>query len=107
MIENIPQCLNTLSKKDLDKLEKILAKQYFKVCKFYKVIKKHSCKISDIIYDYTNDDIMDITLCIITSDDINLIFNDINDYIAEKGYKIETSIVKKNNQINISINEKE
>ena len=52
MIENIPQCLNTLSKKDLDKLEKILAKQYFKVCKFYKVIKKHSCKISDIIYDY-------------------------------------------------------
>ena len=50
---------------------------------------------------------MDITLCIIESDDINLIFNDINDYIAEKGYKIETSIVKKNNQINISINEKE
>lgn len=105
MHKDIPSYMKALSGNDFELFESLISNKYKKFIKFYRLVENISEQIMSLHYNFTSDDVLDVSIAFHSNVDIAKIVMEIEKRIDSKKYECNIVTDKQNIEISISLTE--
>ena len=105
MHKDIPSYMKALSGNDFELFESLISNKYKKFMKFYRLVENISDDIISLRYNFTSNDVLDVTIAFHSNADIDQIVMEIEKKLDTKKYECNIVTDEQELSISISLNE--